>query len=282
MINFKHDCFLHFVLIVFFSFCVSFLELRSADSNTASVYLYPLANNTGTAEVIYGGGSGYDGLGYVTSFSSHPSLPYGSLYFEREPYSFAEIKIGTQFIIQNDWTFTMFVYSKAPHRGTIFDFMYDGTGSDPLWSDRMKLELNDTEIVFTHVGSSGDDHGSAVIGTIFNTEAWIPLSVVHDESTGNTIIQTVGNEFYKSSDFQNNRNNVKLSQPAKIKIGGSYDATSLPFEGSIVCFAVYDTQIDVDDFDETLDECDPSQWPITPSFIGMYRRLLVILGGNMP
>ena len=102
----------------------------------------------------------------------------------------------------------MFVYSKAPHRGTIFDFMYDGTGSHPLWSDRIKLELNDSEIVFTHLGSSGDDHGSAIVGTIFNAEVWIPLSIVHDESNGNTVIQTLGNEFYKSSDFQNNRNNV--------------------------------------------------------------------------
>ena len=69
---------------------------------------------------------------------------------------------------------------------------------------------------------------------------------------------------------------VKLPQPAKIKIGGSYDASSLPFEGSIVCFAVYDTIMGVNDFGQTLNECDPSQWPLTPSFIGEYVRTFII------
>ena len=248
----------------------------NSNSNANSVYLYPLANYTGTAEVVYGGGSGFDGLGYVTYFTSHPSLPYGSLNFCGDSNSFAELHLGTQYTVQNDWTFVMFVYSKAPHRGTIFDFKYDGAGvAGPLWSDRIKLELTDSQIIFTHLGTNGGaDHGSATIATIFTTEAWIPLAVVHDESSGNTFIQTMGNEFYKSSDFQSNRNNVKLAQPAKIKIGGSYDQSSLPFEGSIVCFAVYDAMMGVNDFSQTLNECDPVQWPNTPTSIGEYTELI--------
>ena len=243
----------------------------NTNTNSNSVYLYPLANYTGTAEVVQGGGSGYDGLGYVTSFASHPSLPYGSLYFCGDSNSYAELRIGTQYTVQNDWTFVMFVYSKAPHRGTIFDFKYDGAGvAGPLWSKRIKLELDGSDIIFTHIGTNGDDHGSAIVGTIFNAEVWVPLSVYHDESSGNIILQTSGNEFYKSSDFQNNRNNVKLTHPATIKIGGSYDASSLPFEGSIVCFAVYDTKMGINDFDQTLNECDPNQWPNSPSNIGEY------------
>ena len=247
------------------SLFIGFPELRCGNS----VYRYPLADYTGTAEVVQGGGSGYEGLGYVSSFASHPSLPYGSLYFSGDPNSYAELRVGTQYTVATDWTFAMFVYSQAPHRGTIFDFIYDGGGvPGPLWSNKIKLELNDSVIVFTHLGPRGENHGSAVVGTIFNAEAWIPLSIVHDKKKGDLIIQTYNNKFYVSNNFQNNRNNVKLPQPAKIKIGGSYDTSSQPFTGSIVCFALYDTKTGQSDFDQTLNECNPSQWLATPPSIG--------------
>lgn len=219
--------------------------------------------------MVHGGASGYKGLGYVTSFPPHPLLPYNSLYFNGTVSSFVELRVGTQNTVLGDWSFTMFVFSRAPHRGTIFDLVYDGVSplSDPLISNKIKLELNDSQIVFTMVGSDGKDHGCAVLGTIFTAEAWIPISVVHEEAKGDVIIQTADNVFYLSSDFQNNRNNVKLPQPAKIKLGGSYDG-SPPFEGSIVCFAVYDTKFSVSSFNATLTECDPSNWPITPSPVG--------------
>ena len=246
-------------------------NLRCGDS----VYRYPLADYTGTAEVVQGATNGYDGLGLVTSFTSHPSLPYNSLYFDGSDSSFAEVRVGTQYTVENDWSFTMFVYSVAPHTGTIFDFVYDGipTEAPPKYSDKIKLTLNDSQIVFTMEGPDGQDYGSDVLGTIFTSEGWIPLSVVHDEASGDVIIQTFDNEFYESKNYQNNQNNVKLPQPAKIKIGGSYDTPST-FKGSIVCFALYDTKFSKSSFDSTLDECHPSNWPNTPTSVGKYTAEL--------
>ena len=222
--------------------------------------------------MVQGGTNGDDGLGSVSAYTPHPSLPYSSLYFHGTTSSFVELRVGTQFTLSSDWSFTMFVFSKAPHRGTIFDFVFDGQSAQAgqLWSNKIKLELNDSQIVFTMHGPNGQDYGSAVLGTIFTTEQWIPLSVVHDMSNGEVKIMTLNNEFYKSKDFQDNTKNIQLPQPAKVKLGGAYD-NSNPFEGSIVCFALYDKKVSKGSLDDTLDECDPSNWPTFPTSIGKYE-----------
>ena len=181
--------------------------------------------------------------------------------------SFVEITIGTQETITGDWSFIMFLYIMEPHRGTIFDFVYDSLPPHPtLYSSKIKLELNGSLIVFTMQGPSKADYGSATLTTIFTSHVWIPLAVVHDKSSGDITLMTLDNAFYHS---QNNRKNVFLPQPAKIKLGGSYDTPS-SFEGSIVCFAVYDTKVSASSFDQALTECNPSNWLVTPNTVGKW------------
>ena len=242
-----------------------FREIICGDSE----YRYPLADYTGSAEVVRTGTNGNDGLGTVSSYTPHPSLPYNSLYFHGTTSSFVELSVDTQYTVSSDWSFTMFVYSKAPHHGTIFDYVYDGPmpQAGVEWSNKIKLELNESHILFTMQGPNGEDYGTAVLGTIFTAEAWVPLSVAHDSSNGDLIIMTLDNEFYKSKDFQNNADDILLPQPGKVKLGEAYDVSN-PFEGSIVCFALYDTKVSKSGFDSTLDECVPNNWPTTPTPIG--------------
>lgn len=246
-----------------------FAEISGQDP----VYKYPLADYTGTAEVVYGGRSGYDGLGFVSSYTPHPSLSYNSLYFHGTSLSFAELHLGTEEPISTDWSFTMFVYFSTPHRGTIFDFVYDmsaGGQQGQLWSNKIKLELNETHIIFTILGPAGQDFGSDVIGTIFAEESWIPLSVIHDESSGDVTIQTLDTEIFTNKGFYKNQNKVQLAQPAKIKIGGSYDSESYPFEGSIVCFVIHNVKVSLTSFPDALNQCQPIKWRNSPLPIGKY------------
>ena len=221
---------------------------------------------------MYGGLSGYEGLGFVTTFTPHPSLPYNSLYFDGIPSANVELKLGTQYTVDSDWSFVMYVYSYAPHQGTIFDFMYDGSlpQSNSLFTNRIKLELAGSNMILTMEGPSGEDYGSATLGSFITAEAWIAVGVVHDRSNGDTIVMTKDNEFWKSKDYQNNQNDVLLPQPAKIRIGGAYGVPS-PFKGSVTCFALYAEKFSKGSFDQTLDECDPSNWPVTPATIGKFE-----------
>ena len=246
-------------------------ELQCADT---PVYNYPLVNTTGTAEVVYGGYSGYEGLGAVTAFSPHPSIENAPLYFFGSDYSYAELKLGEEAALTNDWSFNMFVYSIAPHTGTIFDFVYDGNTQlpDSLFSSRVKLQLNGSHIILEMLGPSGEDYGSAVVGTIFTAEMWIPLGLVHDKSNGDVTLQTLGIKFYESKDFQDNSNHIKLPQPAKIKIAGAFNESS-PFKGSVVCFTVYDKTVSTLSFVSTYIDCGPSNWPVTPPEIGKLNQV---------
>ena len=222
------------------------------------VFLYPLANYTGTAEVVHGGTPGYNGLGDVNSFDKHPMLDYNSTYFDGNNSSFVELRVGTSENINGDWSFTMFVYSVAPHTGTVFDFIYDGgTQTNDKWSNTIRLELNETHMLFTLLGDEDKDYGSAVIDkpAVLTHETWIPLSVVHDKSNGKIKIQTINDILYASS--TDNENGVKLPLPARLKLGGAYNQYS-PFEGSITCFAIYKSKFSKNYFNTTLQECKSS------------------------
>ena len=256
--------------IVYIFSCI--LGFRGIACGNAA-YLYPLADYTGSAEVMRTGTNGSDGLGTISSNTPHPSLPYNSLNFHGTTSSFVELRVDTQYPVTQDWSFTMFVYSKAPYRGTIFDYEYDGptpqTGIE--WANKIKLELNESNILLTIQGPNGEDYGNAVVGTIFTAEVWVPLSLVRDTSNGDMIIMTTNNEFYKSKDFQSNPQDILLPQPGKIKLGEAYGVSN-PFEGSIVCFGLYDTKFSKSGFDSTLDECNPVNWPTTPASIGKNKQ----------
>ena len=234
-----------------------------------SVFLYPLANYTGTAEVVHRGTPGYNGLGDVNCFDKHPMLDYNSTYFDGSNSSFVELRVGTSVNINGDWSFTMFVYSVAPHTGTVFDFIYDGgeQSTDKKWSNTIRLELNETHMLFTLLGREDKDYGSAVIDkpAVFTSETWIPLSVVHDKSDGTIKIKTTNGILYASKN--DNENNVKLPLSARIKLGGAYNQYS-PFEGSITCFAIYKSKVSKNHFDTTLKECNSSTRGTEPTDIG--------------
>ena len=250
---------------LFLNFTGSILNARCG----GSVYRYPLADYTGTAEVVHGGSSGYSGLGEVTSFQPHPSLPYNSLYFHGTAASYLELMLGGDYTLKNDWSFTMFVYSIEPHRGTIFDLVYEGRTQQKtgFFFKQIKLELTDSNIVLTMHGPSGQDYGSATVGTIFTAEEWMPLTVVHDKANGDVIMFTEAQEFYNSKQIQDNQNNIVIQQPAKIKLGGAYQDHT-PFKGSIVCFLVYDMKVSKNHFPSALDECQPENWIIKDNIIG--------------
>ena len=231
-------------------------------------YLYPLSETTESAEVVYGGGGNDDTCGR-SAFLSHPSLPYASILLQRTEFSYLELTVGTQTIIDGDWSFAMFIYSLEPYCGTIFHYVYDSQlpvigESEDLYADEIKVELNDTHILFSLLGPNKEDYGSAVIGTIFTAEEWISLLVAHDEDNGVITIETKNNKFYKSSDYQDNTEGVLLHQPGKIKLGGSYGEMPSAFGGSIVCFGIYDSKISDGNFDNLLDDCQPSNWVVIP------------------
>ena len=199
-----------------------------------SVFLYPLANYSSTAEVVHGGKPGYNGLGDVNSFVKHPMLDYNSIYFDGSDSSYVELSVGRNNELSNsDWSFVMFMYSAVPYKGTVFDFIYDGLPKErDTWSTNIRLELNESHMLLTMRGPDEEDYGSTVIDkpTIFISKTWIPLSVVHKKSNGRIQIQTENQMLYKSQDFQNNQNDVKLPLPAKIKLGNAYNLSN-PFEG---------------------------------------------------
>ena len=240
---------------------------------TSSKYRYPLAEYTGSAEVEYGGDF-VENPCSKDPFFSHDSLPYQPIYLTGSEDSFLELKLGLQTVVSGDWSFSMFVYSFAPHVGTIFHYLLDNealpvgvtseTETSKLYLTEIKLELNGTHLLFTMLGAWKHDHGSAVIPSIVNTEAWIPLAVSHDKSSGEVLLVTDNNKFYQSSDYQDNTDNCLLAQPGKIKLGGSYNSPASPFHGSIVCFAIFDSKVSASSFSALLDECQPSNWVVTP------------------
>lgn len=226
--------------------------------------------------MIHGGTNGYEGLGFVSSSARHPSLPYNSLSFHGTFSSFAELRAGMQYMTDSDWSLIMFVKSSAPIQGTLFDLRYGGPGEpDQVWSNKIKLELNGTHIVLTIFGPFGGDYGAGFHGTTFTSEEWSPLSVVHDSLNGNVYIQTLHTKVFTNKGLYKNQNRIKLPQPTKIKLGGSYDTKSYPFEGSVVCFAMYDAKVSSTSFADTLSECLPTKWQNIPNSIGKYCRWLL-------
>ena len=196
-------------------------------------------------------------------------LDYNSIYFDGSDSSFAELRVGTTANIDKDWSFTMFVYSVAPHTGTIFEFIYDGgeQSNGDKWSNTIRLELNESHMLLTMLSPNGQGYGSAVIdkSTIFTSDRWIPLSVVHHKNNGNIDIQTE-NKMYTFK--PNNEDKVRLPLPARIKLGGAYNRSN-PFEGSITCFAIYKSKFSHNSFDRTLqDECNSRRWETKPTEVG--------------
>ena len=231
----------------------------------ASKFRYPLAVSTGSAETEFGGVA-EDNPCSTDAFTVHPALPYSPIYLTGSEKSFLKLNLGRGKVISNQWSMSMFVYSVAPHYGTIFHYVCTATTDVTLvklYTKEIKLTLNSTHMMFKMVTTLNIEY-SIEIPSIITTESWIPIAIAYDYSNGEFTLMTENNKFYEETDAPDTLKNVHIGQPATITLGRSSVNPSTPFQGSIVCFGVYDTKISDNNFNSLLDECQPSNWAVVP------------------
>ena len=218
-------------------------------------YLFPLTDTTGTAQMVnyISGTRGFNGLGDVTSFDVDQQIitDHKAIHFHGTNSSFVELTVGEQNAIGTEWSFAMFIYSADPRRGTVFDchFNAGSRGANSQFDSRIRLTLNGASAVLNI--SQKKNNISISFKNFFRIEEWVSLAIVHKDMKIKILTEGTKVHEYNVDDEKM----ARVTVPAKIKLGGAFDISD-HFEGSVACFAIFDTKISKDQFDDLLKECE--------------------------
>lgn len=188
------------------------------------------------------------------SDTEHPSLDYSSLKFQGNTMSFKEFSLDETVLSFYDFTFSLFV-SPIGDDGTFFHFKKQdlSSGIDTI-KEIVLFYKNDTLFLNVFGSDTTDVLVNISTQTLFQDGEWKPVTVQYEH--GKEFVLWAGTIEVRF-DF---RTEVRLGQPGKVRVGGSFLPDYSPYYGRATCLQFYSTTLGGSNFDKALQNCLSATW----------------------
>lgn len=279
---------------------------------TAPFYNWPLVPGNEGLEIVYNQASQVSKCGTMfEEGASHPNLYYPSVALSGSMTSRLNIYIhggnsggGMQSTTTTpatptyfeDFGFSILFQPANVKEGTLLHYKVDPSlilDSDVI--TEIRVFFTSTNFV-TELYTQGVVCLTVSVSNSLTENTWFNMGVSSDYSTKK--VELIFDDDVAATVTADVK--YTLALPGTVRLGGGFDDTQVPFQGSMSCLHLYSNKIKADEFEDAYSECTTANWPaspaaagrtclsvifpffLNPSFVTFYFQKLILLEVSTP